>query len=39
VHVITLGDYSPYVIADLIHIPGVIKVLASRPGGAVRLDD
>jgi diphosphomevalonate decarboxylase len=39
VHAITLADYAPQVIADLTHFPGVIKVLASRPGGAVRLDD
>lgn len=39
VHVITAGEHSPQVIADLIHLPGVIKVLASRPGGAVHLED
>jgi len=37
VHVITLGDHSPRVIADLVQIPGVSKVLVSRPGEAVRL--
>ena len=37
VHVITPGEYSPRVIADLIQIPGVSKVLASRPGTAARL--
>jgi diphosphomevalonate decarboxylase len=37
VHVITLGDHSPKVIADLIQIPGVSKVLVSRPGKDVRL--
>jgi diphosphomevalonate decarboxylase len=37
VHVITPGDYSPSVVADLIKIPGVIKVLVSRPGDAVYL--
>jgi diphosphomevalonate decarboxylase len=38
VHVITLGDYSSRVIADLIQIPGVKKVLVSRPGAGVRLE-
>jgi diphosphomevalonate decarboxylase len=37
VHVITPGDYSPRVIADLIQIPEVVEVLASPPGDAVRL--
>jgi diphosphomevalonate decarboxylase len=37
VHVITLGDHSPKVITDLIQIPGVSKVLVSRPGKDVRL--
>ena len=37
VHVITLADHSSKVIADLVQIPGVKKVLVSRPGKAVRL--
>jgi len=37
VHVITLADHSSRVIADLVQIPGVSKVLVSRPGKAVRL--
>jgi diphosphomevalonate decarboxylase len=37
VHVITPGENSPRVIADLIQIPGVSEVLVSRPGSAVRL--
>jgi len=39
VHVITPGDHSSRVIADLIQIPGVSKVLVSRPGGGVRLSN
>jgi diphosphomevalonate decarboxylase len=39
VHVITPGDSSLKVIADLLKIPGVIKVLASPPGGAARLEE
>jgi len=39
VHVITPGEDSPRVIADLVQIPGVSKVLASRPGGAACLVD
>lgn len=37
VHVITPGENSPRVIGDLNQIPGVSKVLVSRPGAAVRL--
>ena len=37
VHVITLADHSSRVIADLVQLPGVGKVLVSRPGKAVRL--
>ena len=37
VHVITLADHSSRVLADLVQIPGVSKVLVSRPGKAVRL--
>jgi diphosphomevalonate decarboxylase len=37
VHVITLEESSPKVIADLLQIPGVSKVLVSRPGTRVRL--
>ena len=37
VHVITLEESSPKVIADLLQIPGVSKVLVSRPGTKVRL--
>ena len=39
VHVITLADHSSRVIADLVQIPGVSKVLVSRPGKAVRLSE
>ena len=39
VHVLTQGDFSPKVIANLVQIPGVSKVLSARPGGAVRLID
>jgi len=39
VHVITPGEFSTKVIADLLQIPGVAKVLSARPGGPVRLLD
>ncbi|MGW8144421.1 MAG: diphosphomevalonate/mevalonate 3,5-bisphosphate decarboxylase family protein, partial [Anaerolineales bacterium] len=39
VHVLTLGENSPKVVADLLQIPGVVKVLVSRPGAGVRLVD
>jgi diphosphomevalonate decarboxylase len=37
VHVITTGDHSDQVAAQLDQIPGVLEVLRSRPGGAARL--
>lgn len=37
VHIITLEENSPGVIADLMQIPGVKKVLVSRPGAGVQL--
>lgn len=37
VHVITSGDYSAQVAAQLEQIPGVLEVLRSRPGDAARL--
>ncbi len=37
VHVLTLENHSPKVIADLEQIQGVSKVIVSQPGEAVRL--
>ena len=37
VHVLTPGDFSPQVIANLVQIPEVIKVLSAQPGGGVRM--
>jgi diphosphomevalonate decarboxylase len=39
VHVITPGEFSTKVVAELHQIPGVTKVLSARPGGAVHLPD
>ena len=39
VHVLTPGDFSSRVIANLVQIPGVTEVLSAQPGGAVRLID
>jgi diphosphomevalonate decarboxylase len=39
VHVLTLGENSPKVVADLLQIPGVVEVLVSGPGPGVRLAD
>lgn len=39
VHVITPGEFSTKVVAELLQIPGVTKVLSARPGGAVHLLD
>jgi diphosphomevalonate decarboxylase len=39
VHVLTPGEFSSRVIANLVQIPGVTRVLSAQPGGAVRLID
>jgi diphosphomevalonate decarboxylase len=39
VHVLTPGEFSSRVIANLVQIPGVTEVLSAQPGGAVRLID